>query len=246
MSLLTRRKPGDEGPAEPVEPAALPADQAQEELELPSVPPIVAVPAVNLLPTTYARRAALARAKAFALAVVGVAAIIVAFGFTVTWQQASEAEARVAAASEQRAALQREANKYSDVPRIFNDVALAQRQLELAMGNEVRWSFFLNDLALTIPSGVSLDTLQVTALGPGGLPSPSGIGKMTVSAKAFSYNTVANWLDSLAKLPTLSDPYLGGIKAGSLEGQEIVTYTSTAAVTERALSQRYTAPEVSP
>ena len=41
------------------------------------------------------------------------------------------------------------------------------------MGNEVRWSFFLNDLALTMPRGVSLETLAVTSPEPGATP-PGG------------------------------------------------------------------------
>jgi Tfp pilus assembly protein PilN len=126
------------------------------------------------------------------------------------------------------------------------------------MGNEVRWSFFLNDLALTMPSGVSLDTLQVTSPAPGAsaqaaapaaasAPASSGasgagipnLGTMDVSAKALTYNTVANWLDSLAKLPTLTDPYVGSINAATEEGTKIVTYTSTASITPEALSLRY-------
>ena len=50
---------------------------------------------------------------------------------------------------------------------------------------------------------------------------------MNVSAKAFTYNTVANWLDSLAKLPTIADPYVGSISAGTEEGTKIVTFSST-------------------
>jgi Tfp pilus assembly protein PilN len=162
--------------------------------------------------------------------------------------------------------LQAEALKYSDVPRVFAAVADAQGQLELAMGNEVRWSFFLNDLALTMPSGVSLDTLALTSPAPGAptmATAPSsvgastaaaptsgagmpGLGTMTVSAKAFNYNTVANWLDSLAKLPTIADPYVGSISAGTEEGTKIVTFNSTGNVTQEALSQRYTAKEVAP
>ena len=43
---------------------------------------------------------------------------------------------------------------------------------------------------------------------------------MNVSAKAFTYNHVANWLDSLAKLPTIADPYVGSISAGDRGGDQ--------------------------
>jgi hypothetical protein len=69
---------------------------------------------------------------------------------------------------------------------------------------------------------------------------------MNVSAKAFTYNTVANWLDSLAKLPTIADPYVGSISAGTEEGTKIVTYSSTGNITVEALSKRYMDEEVAP
>ena len=69
---------------------------------------------------------------------------------------------------------------------------------------------------------------------------------MSVSAKAFTYNTVANWLDSLAKLPTIADPYVGSLTAGTGEGTKIVTFGSTGNVTAEALSKRYQDQEVAP
>jgi hypothetical protein len=69
---------------------------------------------------------------------------------------------------------------------------------------------------------------------------------MSVSAKAFTYNHVANWLDSLAKLPTIADPYVGTISASKEQTTDIVTYTSTGTITQEALSGRYTGEEVTP
>jgi Tfp pilus assembly protein PilN len=259
------------GPApEPTEPTVEP-DQEQPAgadvlvEELPSAP-VTVLAAVNLLPGTYARRAAVKRAKVFAAVCVLLALLVSALAYLVAHQKEVAAQAELEAATAERAALQAEAAKYSDVPRVFATVAAAEKQLELAMGNEVRWSFFLNDLALTMPSGVALDTLSLTSPGPGapaqatapasaatagsgngssgaGVP---GIGTMSVAARALTYNTVANWLDSLAKLPTLSDPYVGSISAATEEGTKIVTYTSTANVTPEALSGRYVAEEVAP
>ncbi len=86
------------------------------------------------------------------------------------------------------------------------------------MGNEVRWSFFLNDLALTMPAGVSLDSLDATVIGPGQATETTGdgqvgskVGNLSVSAKALTFNSVANWLDSLAKMDTVADPYVSGL-----------------------------------
>ena len=228
--------------------------------EVPTSAPVIVLAAVNLLPRTYAERAAVKRAKVFAVVCVLVALLISLLGWLVAHQKEVAAQESLDAATAERALLQAEAVKYSEVPKVFATVAAAEKQLELAMANEVRWSFFLNDLALTMPSGVSLDTLQVNSPAPGAsttVTAPSatrapagsgasgagmpGIGTMTVSAKAFTYNTVANWLDSLAKLPTLADPYVGSISAGAEEGTDIVTYNSTASITPDAMSRRYTA-----
>ena len=255
-------EPLDLGDVEPLD--VQPGDLLVEEVATSDTVTVLA--AVNLLPRTYALRAAVTRAKVFAAGAVMVALLLALLGWLVASQRRSAAQEALDAATAQRAVLQAEAVKYSDVPRVFAAVADAQGQLQLAMGNEVRWSFFLNDLALTMPSGVSLDSLTLTSPGPGapvqaGAPSSVGaaaagattsgagvpaLGTMTVSAKAFTYNTVANWLDSLAKLPTLADPYVGGISASTEEGTKIVTFTSDSSVTSEALSKRYTAQEVAP
>jgi len=267
---LSRGRGGSPEANEPVEvgdveSAELPPGDLLVE-EVPTSDTVTVLAAVNLLPATYARRAAVRRAKIFAGIAVVIALLLALLGWLIATQKESAAQEALDAATAERALLQAEAAKYSDVPKVFAAVADAQGQLQLAMGNEVRWSFFLNDLALTMPSGVSLDTLALTSPAPGAstqatAPSSAGaaaageltsgagvpgLGTMNVSAKAFTYNTVANWLDSLAKLPTIADPYVGSISAGTEEGTKIVTFSSTGNVTAEALSQRYTAKEVAP
>lgn len=268
MSLPTGGSPD---PIDPVggDPLVDPADVEPGDLlveEVETADTVTVLAAVNLLPATYALRAAVRRAKIFAAAAVVVALLLALLGWLVASQKEAAAQEGLAIATAERAALQAEVVKYSDVPKVFRAVSDAQGQLELAMGNEVRWSFFLNDLALTMPRGVSLDTLAVTSPAPGAsiqaaAPSSVGastagqptsgagvpaLGTMNVSAKAFSYDTVANWLDSLAKLPTLADPYVGSISAGTEEGTDIVTFTSDASLTTEALSRRYQDEEVTP
>lgn len=234
--------------------------------ESPEAAPVLVIASVNLLPHSYGERAAARRAKGFAVGALAAAALIALLAWLVAWQQQTAAQEELDAATAERAVLQAEAARYSEVPKVFATVAAAEDQLELAMSNEVRWSFFLNDLALTMPSGVSLESLSVTSPTPGAAvtaAAPSGasasaaangstgagmpgIGTMNVSAKALSYNSVANWLDSLAKLPTLADPYVDSIAATSEEGTSIVTFGSPATITTDALSKRYAPQEVAP
>ncbi len=227
--------------------------------EATSAETVTVLASVNLLPRTYALRAAVRRAKVTAAIMVAGALLLSLLGWLVAWQKEAAAQEALDIATAERNALQAEANRYAEVPRVFSAVADARSQLGVAMGNEVRWSFFLNDLALTMPRGVSLETLALSSPRPGesqqavapsavsaaragattsGVGMP-GIGTMSVSAKAFTYNHVANWLDAIAKLPTVADPYVGTIAAGSEYSTKIVTFTSTSTITPDALSRRY-------
>ena len=118
------------------------------------------------------------------------------------------------------------------------------------MGNEVRWSFFLNDLALTMPAGVSLTSLDASVLGPGQATETTGdgqvgnkAGSMSVAARALTFNGMANWLDSLAKMDTVADPYVSGLAVADEEGTEVVGFDSPADITAETLSGRYTQEE---
>lgn len=217
-------------------------DPAQPEI--PEIRERFTVASVNLLPPRYARAMALRRAKLFAgiAVVIGVLAVVLAW--TITAQQRGGAQEQLDIATAERTVLQAQAAKYAEVPIVFAQVADAQIQFRDAMASEVRWSFFLNDLALTIPAGVSLDSLQVTVAEPGtsqvvGTGTAGSIGTLNVSAKGLRFNTVANWLDAIAKWDSLTNPQVASITAAEEEGTDIVTFTSTAEVTPKALSGRY-------
>lgn len=208
----------------------------------PGMVPVSLLPAVNLLPASYARRLALGRAKMTAAVAVGLAVLAVALGWLITSQQVSSAQERLDVATAERVALAREATRYAEVPRVFQSVAEAQSHLATAMGNEIRWSFFLNDLALTMPQGVALDALRVSGPVPGASASGdlgAGIGSMDVQGKALGYPAVANWLDALAKMRVTTDPYLGQVQSATSEGRAVLSFSGSASLTPDALSRRF-------
>ena len=215
-----------------------------DQSAVPEVRERFTVASVNLLPTRYARAMALRRAKLFAAIALMIGVLAVVLAWTITAQQRGAAQEKLDIAMSERSLLQSQANKYADVPRVFAEVADAQIQFRDAMASEVRWSFFLNDLALTIPSGVSLDTLQVVVADPGtsqvvGSGAAGTIGTMNVTAKALRFNTVANWLDAIAKWDSLTNPQVASISAAEEEGTDLVTFGSSADITSEALSGRY-------
>jgi Tfp pilus assembly protein PilN len=114
------------------------------------------------------------------------------------------------------------------------------------MGQEVRWSYFLNDLSLTIPRHVWLNTMTVssnaaTVPTPGTYAAP-GIGTVIFEGQAYSHNDVAAWLESLAKQKGYTQPYFSDSTVQPIgSNSHAVKFSSQVIVTEDALSGRYIA-----
>ena len=78
------------------------------------------------------------------------------------------------------------------------------------MGEEVRWSRFINDLSLSVPDKVWVKnlTFDQSAAGAG---APAGgrtrsIGTVTFTGLGFGHDDVAAWFDALAGRRALSTP----------------------------------------
>jgi Tfp pilus assembly protein PilN len=204
-------------------------------------------PRVNLLPPEIAAEAQFRRVRIL-LSLVVVGAVAVTGGlYVMASNQVASASQDLASAQATQTTLKTEAAKYADVPKVYAQVAAAQQQLTQAMGQEVRYSFVLNDLSLTLAqvNGVWLDNLTVTqavdnpSSSKSALGNPS-IGTITFTGKATKHTDVAAWLDALAKTPYYADPYLTNSAAGQTIGTTpIVTFNSQVALTSKALSNRY-------
>lgn len=219
------------------------ADEAPVALALP------ALPAVNLLPPEIMVRRRFRRVQAGLVGAVLAAALIVALLFVAASGGVSAAQGDVMAAGAQQRSVQAESARYKDVTAAYQRVADAQALLVTAMGQEVRYSRFLNDLALSIPPNVWIKTIAFTQAAPGAAAagaatatSTTGIGSVSVTGVAFTHEDVALWLESLADekgyaaptLQTSTEVLLGTNKPG-------VNWSSTVVLTPVALSGRYTA-----
>ena len=146
--------------------------------------------------------------------------------------------------------LQAKANTFAEVPLVYAQVEAAESQLDLAMGQEVRWSYFLNDLSLRTPNKVWLTTMTVAqTAGPvtaAAVPTVApaamtpGIGTVTFDGKGYAHNDVAAWLDALAKQKGLTQPYFTNSALEKIGSRSAVNFTSQATITEEALSGRFT------
>ncbi|MGN6243388.1 MAG: PilN domain-containing protein [Motilibacteraceae bacterium] len=209
-----------------------------------------ALPRVNLLPPEIAEAARLRKVKAGLGAVVVGAVAVVGLLYVQATGAVNDAQDQLTAAQARTSQINAETAKYSDVPRVYAQVAAAQAQLEQAMGQEVRWSYYLNDLSLTIPPHVWLTQLQVTTTDAAAAANPAagaqaslttpGIGSVKFSGVAYAHNDVAAWLDALAKQKGYADAYFSKSEEDDTLSRPTVKFDSTVTVTSVALSGRYT------
>ena len=112
------------------------------------------------------------------------------------------------------------AAEYSQVPSSTPRSRLPAAQLELAMGKEIRWSFYLNDLSLktpaqrlahsmTVQSNDTADAVAAPRRLPAGGDLPRarcGVGLLR-GLRPSSTTTSRAWLDALAKQKGYAQPY---------------------------------------
>ena len=207
------------------------------------------LPRVNLLPPEIEQERRFRRVQlglgAGVLASLGVVAAL----FLAANGQVADAEGDLADSKTQTSRLEAQAAEYSQVPLVYSKVEAARAQLELAMGKEVRWSFYLNDLSLKTPGKVWLTTMTAAvnqdaagpALAAAGAPGyiNPGLGTVTFEGFAVAHNNVANWLDSLAKQKGYDQPYFTDSTKEKIGETEVVKFKSQVSITEDALSKRY-------
>lgn len=202
------------------------------------------LPRVNLLPPEIAEQARFRRVQAGLgaglLASVGVVVLL----YVSAAGSVSDAQSELSAATATGSALEAESEKYADVQAVYARAEAAQVMLTKAMGEEVRYSQFLNDLSLTIPDNVWLTNVtfaQEPVPAELGATEP-GVGTVTFTGVGFDHDDVAVWLDSLAKQKGYTNPYFTSSTKALIGKRETVSFTSTVTMTPAALSGRYTSP----
>jgi Tfp pilus assembly protein PilN len=214
------------------------------------------LPRVNLLPPEIAEAAKLARTKRLLVGIVVATLVLLGLGFFWASSQVSAAQSDLDAANAQNAALQAEAAQYAAVPEVEAELATAHINLATAMAPEVRVSFLMNDLSLTIPSQVRLTTMTIgvgptdaavqaatTAALAAGQPAPDIAGSVTYQGKSTSFDAMAAWLNSFNKQVAYANPYLtnGTQDTEATTVDTVYTFDSSAQLTAAAKSNRYTA-----
>lgn len=209
---------------------------------------LATLPRVNLLPPEIEQQRRFRHVQAglggaVVASLVAVGALLVAAN-----AQVGNAQDDLDANKAQAVQLQSNVDEYAEVPLVFGQVEASRAQLGEAMGQEIRWSYFLNDLSLKIPRHVWLDSMTVVSTGTVAAATPTvgqyaavGIGSVAFEGHAYRHNDVAAWLNSLAKQKGYTQPYFTESTADPLATDvDSVKFSSQVTLTEDALSKRYT------
>jgi Tfp pilus assembly protein PilN len=202
------------------------------------------LPRVNLLPPEIEERKKLKQIQVgLGAAVVASMGVVGALLLSAN-SSVSSANEEVAAATAQNAKLKREAATYANVTAVYARAAAAQAMLTQAMGQEVRYSRFMNDLSLTVPDNIWVRSVTFTQA-PGapvvGSAEPS-IGTVSFAGVGFSHDDVAVWLESLAAQKGYANPDFTNSTEALLGTRPVVNFASTVQLTNAALSGRFTKP----
>ncbi len=212
----------------------------------------VVLPRVNLLPPEITERIVVRRIQTGLGGAVLAAVGLVALLYVGATGAVSDAQTDLDTKTAEGQSLQTQSAKYADVTATYARAAAAQAMLTQAMGEEVRWSRYMNDLSLTVPDNVWVKNVSFTQAGGAAAPAPAagtalpgtepGIGTVTFTGVGFSHDDVAVWLESLAKQKGYANPYFANSTEALLGSRKVVNFTSTTTLTSAALSGRYTAP----
>ena len=220
------------------------------------VNPAAVLPRVNLVPEAVRERAKVNRAKLLGSVLLACAIVVTAGLWFLARSAVTSAQTRVDSATATNTALQTQVAKYSIVPQIQGQLSAAQSQLATAMASDIRFSYLLNDLSLTIPKNVAITQMQITMAGQAASgsasssaptttltgPLASGVGSITFQGTAVSINAVANWLDkALANSPAYANPFVTNVGAPSSGAQTSgpTTFSSSLILTPSAFSHRF-------
>jgi len=214
---------------------------------------IATLPRVNLLPPEIEEGRRFRRVQLGLGAGVLAAAATVAGLTLLATLAVNDAQGDLDAKKAEGAQLESQQAQYAEVPLVFAQVEASTAQLSQAMGKEVRWSYFLNDLSLNVPGKVWLTSMTVTqdvdaatavAVAPtvpgGGTYLTPGVGTVTFEGKGYAHNDVAAWLNALTRQKGLTQPYFTSSTQEEIGSEGAVSFSSQATITEDALSRRYT------
>ena len=202
------------------------------------------LPRVNLLPPEILVRRFVRRVQ-YGLAGAGLTSVaLLGLLYVGAVNDAKDADAELREVTAAGQAAQAEQAKYADVDAVYARADAAEVMLTQAMGEEVRYSSHLQQLARTVPDQVWLKNVAFTQTPPAPVAGDTtpGIGSVTFTGVGYEHDDVATWLETLATHKGYAKPYLTSSTEALIGERVTVDFITTVVMTPDSLSRRYTAP----
>jgi Tfp pilus assembly protein PilN len=191
---------------------------------------------INLLPSEIAARRR-ARQITVLLAAGGLALVaVLAIVFIVESARLSGEKSKLEQARAANARLEGRVAQLGQFSQQQTTLRNKQRLLSTLTTNEVRWSVVLADVSLVIPTDVWLTNLSGSVQAQLGAPAAAGssLGTIQMSGNTFTHLDVAKWLTRIAGVDGFAFPYLSLSTKAVLEGQEVVEFSSSVQLSDKA------------
>jgi Tfp pilus assembly protein PilN len=124
------------------------------------------------------------------------------------------------------------------------------------MGQEIRWSYVLNDLSFKLPANLWLTSMSAAETTAGGTATATStttpttlssagttgapIGTVSFSVTGRKHDDIAAWLDALSRIRGFADPAFQSSTEATIGSTPVVNAGTTVDLTPAALSSRYT------
>lgn len=192
---------------------------------------------INLLPPEVARERS--RRRRVGIAIFAAFAYVFLLGIGVLYWNGRVDAARddLDAQAAINQSLEREAAELSETADVRTQYEEKATLVRGALATDVDWGILLNDLARLLPPRVWVETFNGSVVAE---TVPGVIGQVSFSGVGFDFPDVSAWLRALDsdEFAGITGPWVSTVSQGVIGDEDVVTFSSTAALTTGAATDR--------
>jgi Tfp pilus assembly protein PilN len=192
---------------------------------------------INLLPPEFGAIAARRRRLAMmGFAVVAYVAVL-GLGFFLWGGRVDDARRDLEAQNSIVQSLERQVVGLADSGQLAVAYETKAELVRVALGNDIDWGIIMNDLARLLPPRVWVSTFSGTVVAE---TVPGVLGQVAFSGIGFDFPDVSAWLRALdsEQFAGITGTWVSTVSQGSVGDEEVVNFSSTAALTSAAVTNR--------
>jgi Tfp pilus assembly protein PilN len=204
---------------------------------------------INLLPPEIYERQRLRRRTALVVAVGIILLAGVGAFYFLQILRLNAVEDDVAQQEAENARLQQEIGELQEIADLQAEIESTRTLVSTLLSDRVLWSGILRDISLVIPGEAWLEgltgSLATATVGATEAPTVQGqgppaglVGQITFTGFAFDHRDVALWLSRLEDVRGFVNPWLSNSAKAPIGETEVVQFSSSVDLSERALAQR--------